>query len=326
MWLRRSALVLAISGGSLVVACGFTDVGALDVGAEGGASSGPNAGDSGTTGADGASTGDGSNERDGSTTGIPICNPATCALPSPPAGWDLVLLGASRADACPAGFDSSDAIESPSPGANACTCGACVTAGTNCFTGMIPTQYDDSGGACGTVGGSISASGTCQSANGALGQHASATPPPAVKGTCTSASAPAPASVVSQLGRVCTLQAGTCNGVACGAPPSMKACIGAPGDVACPIGTKHLVGSDVALACPPCGCTIASATCGGTLEFYSGSNCSGTVYSLTSTCKQTNGVSVQTAKWKGVVATEVCATTPVAPTVTLTSPQTICCP
>lgn len=277
--------------------------------------------------ADGASTRDGASASDGSTTvGVPVCNPATCALPSPPAGWELVLLGTSRADACPTGFDSSDAIESPEAGANACTCAACVTAGTNCFTGTIATKYDESDGACGTTGGGVSASGTCQSANGSLGQNASAIPPPAVKGTCTSASAPAPANVTSQPRRVCTRQAAACNDGACSAPPSMKACIGAPGAVACPAGTRHVVGSDIALACPPCGCTIAAATCGGTLDFYSGNSCTGTVYSLSTTCKPTNGVSVQTAKWKGVVASEVCATTPVAPTTTLTSPQTICCP
>jgi hypothetical protein len=304
MSLRRSALVLASFGASLVVACGFTNAGALDVGAEGGVSSTPNADAGSTMGADGASTADSARDDGATSMGIPVCNPATCALPTPPAGWELVLLGSSPADACPTGFDSSDAIESPTAGANACSCAACVTTGTNCLSGTVGTTYDDSGGACGTEGGSISASGTCQSASGSLGQHAAAIPPPAVKGTCTSASAPAPASVASQPRRVCTLGATACNDSACGAPPSMKACIGAPGDVACPSGTKHLVGSDVAL----------------------GGSCSGTVYPLTSTCKLTNGVSVQTAKWKGLVASEVCATTPVAPTTTLMTPQTICCP
>lgn len=35
---------------------------------------------------------------------------------------------------------------------------------------------------------------------------------------------------------------------------------------------------------------------------------------------------IASAKWKGVVASETCTTTPVAPTTTLTSMRTVFCP
>jgi hypothetical protein len=107
----------------------------------------------------------------------------------------------------------------------------------------------------------------------------------------------------------------------------MKACIGTAGDVACPSGTKHVVGADVTLACPSCGCSITSATCGGTMDFYTASGCTGSGLTLTAgVCYATNGAGIGSAKWKGVVTSEVCTTTPIAPTTTLTSAQTVCCP
>lgn len=328
MSFRRTVLVVAVCTGSFVVACGFTDAGALDVSAEGGV--GSNADHGGTAGADGASPADGSSGSDGSTsTGVPVCNPPTCALPSAPAGWQLVLLGTSPADPCPTGFDSAEAIESPVAGANACACAACVKTGTNCSTGGIPTSYDSGGGACGTNGAQHQTNnGLCRAQNGQFGTDARVDAPTAVLGTCTSASSPVPANVASQPRRVCSPQTSTCTAAACAAPASMTACLAAPGDVACPSGTKHLVGSDVAVACPACGCSITSATCGGTLAFYPSSNCAGTPVTLdVGVCKATGGASFVSTKWTPVIASEVCATTPAAPTsVTLTGPQTICCP
>jgi hypothetical protein len=329
MSFRRLALVLAVCAGSFVVACGFTDVGALDVAAEGGAAPGSNGNDGGTTGADGSSTADGASTSDGSaSTGVPVCNPATCALPSPPAGWELVLLGTSRADACPAGFDSADAIESPVAGADACACAACVKTGTKCSTGAIATKADNGGGACGTSATTLDANGgACQNLNTNFGTDALILAPAAVPGSCTSAASPVPAMVTSQPRRVCTRQPSTCVGGACGAPATMKACIGTTGDVACPSGTKHVVGGDVALTCPSCACSITSATCGGTFDFYGESGCAGAATTLTAgVCKFTNGAPIKSAKWNGVVASETCTVAPLAPTTTLTAPQTICCP
>ncbi len=319
----RLAVFLAVSAGVLV-ACGFSKQGALDVAVDGGVGSAPQDGEGG---ADGATTADAASGAEGGTVGVPLCDSATCALPAPPSGWELVLLGTSRADACPAGFDAADSIENPMAGADACACAACVKTGTTCSTGSLPTKTDSGGGACGSNSSTLDAlGGACQNNGGNFGQDDVVFAPAAVKGTCTSAASPVPSNVVSQQLRVCTRQASGCLGAACGAPPSMKACIAAPGDVACPSGTKHVVAAGVTLVCPSCGCSIASATCGGTMEFHPQADCNGTPVTLTAgVCKPTAG-SFQSYKWKGVVATDVCATTPVAPTTTLMTPQTICCP
>ena len=332
MALGRFALVLALCAGVAVAACGFSEEGALDGSGEGGltgSGSSPGTAAGAGVGGDGGATGNGSSAGAGSTpVGVPVCNPPACALPSPTTGWELVLFGTSRADACPAGFDSADAIESPVAGADACACAACVTTGTTCSTGSIPTKGDNGGGGCGSSTSTLNANGgACQNLNGSFSTDALVLAPPAVKGTCTAAASGVPGKVTTQQLRLCTQQASTCAGAACGAPASMKACIAAAGDVACPSGTKHLVGSDVSLACAPCGCSILSATCGGGMDFYSNQNCTGSTLTLTAgICKATNASGFQSAKWKGVVASEVCATTSVAPTTTLQNMQTVCCP
>lgn len=331
MALRRSVVVVALCAAVLGTACGFSETGAIDVSADGGVGGPEGPGRGSASGADGSVPGaEGSSPgTDGSAPmGVPVCNPPSCALPAPTAGWEVVLYGTSRADACPAGFDSADLLESPAAGPNACTCAACVKTGTTCSTGSITTKADSGGGACGSGGSTLDANGgNCQNLNTQFGTDALVLAPNAVRGTCTSAATGVPANVTSQPRRVCTRQASTCAGSACGAPPTMTACLAAPGDVACPSGTKHVLGSGVTLACPSCGCTITSATCGGTMDFFGQSNCSGTATTLTAgVCKFTNGAGVQSAKWKGVVASEVCSTTPGAPTLTLATAQTVCCP
>jgi hypothetical protein len=205
-----------------------------------------------------------------------------------------------------------------------------VTTGTSCSTGAIPTAYDNGGGACGTSGAQHQTNGgACRNQSGTFGQDARVDAPTAVVGTCTSAASGIPANVVSQARRVCTLQASSCSDRACNVPPSMQACVASPGDVACPAATptKHLVGADVALACPPCGCTITSATCAGTLEFYPQQSCAGSPVALpVGVCKATGGASFLSTKWKPLIAAELCATVPVAPTPTLTAAWTVCCP
>jgi hypothetical protein len=315
-------------------ACGYTGEGTLADGLDpDGAliTNGGEAGSSGNAGGDGAAPGDGAPlpATDGSPP--PTCATPTCTLPTAPAGWQLVLLESSRADVCPAGFDSVDSIESPVAAANACTCAACVTTGTNCSTGPIPTAYDNGGGACGTTGASCQTNaGNCNEQNGNFGQDARIDPPTAVRGTCTSASVSNRANVATDARRVCTRQASTCSDRACGAPASMKACIAAPGDVACPAGgptTKHVLGSDFTLACAGCGCSISTATCGGELDFYPQGMCNGNPVKLTvGVCTGTGGAGFQSTKWKPVIASEVCATVPGAATTPLTGPQTICCP
>jgi hypothetical protein len=322
MRFRHVAFVLCVASAT-VVACGFSGQGTLDSPGEDGGIQ--------TASPDGSTTNDGSNTADRSVpTPTPTCNPPACALPTPPAGWELVLLASSRADACPAGFDALDSIESPVAGASACACAACVTTGTNCSTGALSTGFDTGGGGCGSNGIQLQTNGgLCQKQNGTFGQNGRVDAPTAVLGTCTSASSAVPANVVTQAGRVCTRQASSCSDRACGAPASMKACVASPGDVACPAGalTKHLVGSGFTLACPSCGCSITSATCGGKMDFYGQSDCGGSATTLTAgVCMPTPSANFQSTKWKPLIVSEQCATVPAAPKTTLTAMQTICCP
>jgi hypothetical protein len=325
MALGRSAFVLALCAGVLGAACGFSETGAL----EGSGNGGPGAasGNGSDTGAVGAAPGaDGAAPAtDGSSpVGVPVCSPPSCSVPTTAAGWELVLYGTSRADACPAGFDAADLVESPAAAASACACAACATTGTNCNTGAIPTAYDSGGGACGTSGTQHQTNGgACRAQSGNFGQDARVDAPTAVAGTCSSASSPVAANVLSEQRRLCTRQASTCGGGACGAPPSMTACLAAAGDVACLSGTKHVLGSSVV----SCGCTITSATCGGKLAFYPSSACGGTPVTLNvGVCTATGSASFVSTKWTGTVASETCATTPGAPTLTLETKQTVCCP
>lgn len=324
MSLRRIVLAAALWASAAAVACGFTEVGALDEAADA-AGPGPRVAEGGAASVDGAS--DASID---SPASVPVCGPATCSLPSATSGWELVLLATALADACPPGFDPADAIENPTAGANACTCAACVTTGTSCSTGSIPTDYDQGSGTCGTSGTAVQGSGgACVPLSGQLGVNARADAPQAVKGTCTSASSPVAANVSSQARRVCTPQASTCAGEACGAAPSLRRCLAKQGDVACPAATptKHLVGAAFTLQCPSCGCSITSAVCGGTLEAYPQSNCGGTPVVLpVGVCEAANSASVGSTKWKPTVVSEQCAIVPMAPAVTLTSMQTVCCP
>ena len=324
--IRAPASLIAALVGLALGACGFSGAGGLDGadGADGGSppSAAPDAGDPLVPE---ASTPDGA-----PVVPIPICNPPACALPVPPAGWNLVLLASTLGDACPTGFESTDAIESPVAGPSACACAACIKTGTNCSTGAIPTAYDTGGGGCGISGAQHQTNGgACRSQSGTFGQNARVDAPTAVLGTCTSAASGVPANVTSQARRVCRLESSACSDRACGVPASMQACIASPGDVACPVSApqKHLVGSDVALQCPGCACTITSATCGGTLDFYPQSNCGGTPVSLlVGACKATGGASFVSTKWKPLIASEQCSTVPAAPKVTLTAAQTVCCP
>ena len=144
---------------------------------------------SGPDPADGSQAVDGRATPDGSVpTPVPICDPPSCALPTPPAGWELALLESARTDACPPGFDAADAIESPNAGTNACACAACVTTGTNCSTGGLSSAYDNGGGACGSSGAPLQTNaGLCRNFSAAFSTNARIDAPTAVLGTCTSA-------------------------------------------------------------------------------------------------------------------------------------------
>jgi hypothetical protein len=257
----------------------------------------------------------------------PGCNPS-CALPQA-AGFTLALFG-DRTAACPDDYDPTDAVEGPTAGAGACTCGTCVMTGTTCNTGTIPSRYA-SNNQCGNTGASLQANGgNCFNFSGTFGTYASVLPPAAVPGTCSAPGVAVRANVTASSRRICALKAGACGAGACALPAAQRACLVAPGDVACPAGapTKHLVAGDFTLACAACSCSTA-ATCGGSMTFYSNAGCTGSTITMNaSTCTQVNGASIASTRWTGTVATQQCANlTPGAATVGLSgATSTVCCP
>lgn len=328
-WPRRIAGFCALA--FACAACGITATGQLvdeDGGGVGSIDGGP-----ANTGGDAVAPGD-----DGGTV-TPIdstapCAPDACALPdlgdagtSPPA---LAFFG-DRTSACPSGFDTVDVIEKPTPGAGACTCGACTKGAVNCNSGGIPTFYDNGNGTCGTSGAQHQANdGVCRNQSGQFGANASVGATTAVTSGCTVASStPAKPAVTVTSERICRMQASTCASALCPTPPAgMKLCAVVDGDAACPasLPTKHVVADDFTMTCATCSCSV-TATCTGTLGFYPSLNCGGSPKNLsTGVCTSTSSASFQSTKWVGTVLTDTCnlGAAP-APSIALVGMKTICC-
>ena len=206
-----------------------------------------------------------------------------------PSGFSLVAYGATaKGLACPTGFTGpADTVEGPAVGASACTCGCSVTAQPSCATGMIPGHFAGAGALlCDSVGGSLANNGC--GTDGYLGPFGTGnehrfTPPPASGGTCQATANKDPGKLTyAAQGRLC--QAAVvpeCEGKVClpAAAAPFRACIAAPGDIACPAGfaIKHLLGGSASFTCSA-GCTCGvTATCKGKLSYFATADCSGAV-------------------------------------------------
>jgi hypothetical protein len=207
-----------------------------------------------------------------------------------PPGFSLIAFGATaKGSACPGGFgEPTDTVEGPNVAAGACTCGCSVTTPPTCPTNGSIGNWADTNGSQ-TCGMSVIAyanvgCGT-EGIAGAFGpgDDHRFQPPGPTGGACSApVNQDATRMSYAALGRVC--QATTlpeCNGMVCApalAAP-FAACIASDGDVACPtlFPTKHLLGTAASFTCSP-GCTCSvSATCTGTLDYYSSTDCSGSV-------------------------------------------------
>jgi hypothetical protein len=99
--------------------------------------------------------------------------------------------------------------------------------------------------------------------------------PPPTGGTCTSEGVPhfATEDRVCKPGPASTnCTAGVCS---TNLPSPYRACIGAPGDVACPAGLKgsrHVVGAGSAVVCPMCPCRVIGE-CSGTITLFKDAMC-----------------------------------------------------
>jgi hypothetical protein len=222
-----------------------------------------------------------------------------------PTGFSLVAFNATAsAGTCPTGFaaQADDTVEGPSVAPAACTCGCAVTANPTCPVGNLVGKFDSAGsGLCDNGGQNIDM--TCGTGGflgpfGAGNEHRF-TPPGATGGACNGSTNKDDTKLsYAAHNRVC--QATTlpsCNNQVC--PPALggpfKACIGAPGDVACPANfQKHLVGTSATYSCQStCSCTGVSASCGGKLNYFDSADCSGAAefsYAVNDTCVPTNAM------------------------------------
>ncbi len=255
----------------------------------------------------------------------------TCAL-TPPATWSLVAFATSTTAPCPAGFGTTDVVENATPGA-ACMCGSTCQASADCTQIQIPTS---AGNGCNQNASPVNpGSGACTDYSsffigpecGVGSVQLAAAGPQCIGPTPTQDIA----AIVAQHDRICEAPA-SCAAAVCdpSVTASFKTCIVASGDQACPAAApnKHAVGSP-SLACGSCPCT-ATVQCEGTLTFYPESGCNGEAVAIPmGGCV---GVSMNepigSYRWTASASPAPNCTVgpPSAPTVTLTSPATVCCP
>jgi len=252
-----------------------------------------------------------------------------CAL-TPPAGFTVVALAGDRSAGCGDGLVAIDLVTDPVAAAAACTCGSCaVTATPSCNTGSFSNFYDEGGGACGSVSANVRPANTgCNTDDGFFVSHARAgVPPPSGPTACTAPVTPHANEVTSKPIRVCAPKPGADDCVCKAAAPYRK-CLRAPGDVSCPASApnKKLAGTRVTAVCGTCPCT-ATATCTGTVTFYSDNGCMNVIATINEKeCKTTpDGANFSSLRWNGTAA--VACNVAKAPTAAaLTEPTTICCP
>jgi hypothetical protein len=270
-----------------------------------------------------------------------------------PPGWTLVAFAATQSSACPAGFasQSADLVEGPSA-ASACSCGACtVTTPASCAGGTLTVHYDYTTGTgrCnllaqpGTTPLAATTPGSCGT-DLYQGSYASFdiqySEPAASGGACTALGTSQPGSATyASRDRACSADitlASSCSGSGCPTPSvsgPYRACVVAPGTVACPQGPlseRHVAGTGVSFTCSDCGCAMTSTCTGGTVTLYTDSTCTksaqpipiGTCYPI-----YQNGASYNSYAYKPGAAQSTCQTsgTSTAQNVGLTNEETICC-
>lgn len=202
---------------------------------------------------------------------VPTCDESACGvLPGGAKRLGLV----DRGVACPPGYTSSDVVEELA-GGNGCTCSCALDAPTCPGAGAVKTGYGGSS-TCGTTGATLTSAGagacTALGFTGNLDNYFTATAVGVTGGACT-ANPVTVKSAVSQPKRLCEPGPGACGGSVCASP--FAECVEVAG--ACPAAypNAHTVGSDVAVACPACTCTLSRGACSGTVDFFGGAGCTG---------------------------------------------------
>jgi hypothetical protein len=257
--------------------------------------------------------------------------PASCACTlTVPDGFERVAYLDRRTTACPVDMTQIDLVTDATVEAGACACGTCAV-GTvpDCNAGTFSSTYDDTATpTCDAAAISHPCNaGKCTAYSGSMGQHGRAVPPTAPGGgTCSARGIVKTSNAPSTPARACAESATRC---ACdpAVPGAFTTCLRAPGDVPCPTAAplKHLVGTSAAVACGDCSCTL-TATCTGSVTFYSDAACATSIVTITDAACTTEGPGSYAAyKWAGTTATS-CTLGTSAATAALTDESTICCP
>jgi hypothetical protein len=199
----------------------------------------------------------------------PPCDETSCG--ANPTGAKRIGLG-DRLIACPPGFVTTDIMEVRD--GDACTCTCATTVPPSCpGTGSIPTWYSDGTATCATAAASVTSVGNtlCSSTGGPgmLHKYFRATPIPPMAGTCAT-NVFADKSAASRPRRMC--EAAACAAPICTGTPWIECIEAATCGGAFP--TQHLVGTDVGVTCPTCGCDT-TGTCSATMTFYANGDCTG---------------------------------------------------
>jgi hypothetical protein len=287
----------------------------------------------------------GGSEVDGSTDGAVDAGDGAADSPSPscdgspgacvgalPTGFELVLFGADRVSACPAGFTQHEVVADPVAGAGTCDCSCTVASEASCTVGQMSTKADTTT-TCMRTGASVDVNGSdCTALNGTFSDYFSATPLPATV-PCNASAVVDSANVTSTQLRLCDVpsacQEEVCSGG--GLMAGFSACIASDGDVACPTGwdTKTLVGDSPDVTCTACTCTGSGSCTDGHMSFFSDDACSTLLieFAIDDSCQATNGVGpIGSFTYTATLADAACtADGPKTATVALAAPRTVCC-
>lgn len=254
-----------------------------------------------------------------------------------PEGWERVGYADNRDTECPKGLTALDVETDASALPGACTCEGCtITEQPDCYTDQIPTGIDQSSSPqCDQPGVTVKPQnqGACSPIAATLPRHASAMPPKPEGGSCTLAPTPHADKITARGARACVPSSKSCEAELCAEGGALAECIWIDGQTECPAGpfkNIHHVGTKAGIACGGCGCEVKGAACGGTLTFFSSSDCSGgsaLTLPVNNTCVDTNqGTSLKSFTFQPSVMSAACSeSAPPKTTTTLEAPKTICC-
>jgi len=259
------------------------------------------------------------------------CSSELCGF-EVPEGWSIVLFSRNGATPCPAGFVTESAVTNAAALPGACTCSptSCTfTSLPSCNEGVVPTTLDYSASPmCHMAGASVSLNkGNCARLDASLGTHARiAAPAPQGARTCTAPAVPNPDAVTTTSVNVCT--SASCAAICAEAPASgLERCLMAAGDQTCPADApnKTLIAARASPACGNCSTCLVTASCSGSMAFYSDGACQNHIVTLQADQCSNGGVSFGSYKWTGIAQVTCAPSGPPAPRIVLEEPRTICC-